>query len=143
MKHGRKHPKALDSKRSTSQMPAKAPVRKAKPKPSAAKRTGGKSPRPKSSEPKSSEPKSSRDKVRAYRERMRAKGFRLVQLWVPDRRAAAGIPADAQAPSPQGRAITFDDIAELAGSVDGLPADLSQNTKKYLRATGHDGKHSC
>ena len=27
---------------------------------------------------------SSRDKVRSYRERMRAKGMKLVQLWVPD-----------------------------------------------------------
>lgn len=28
--------------------------------------------------------KSSRDKVRAFRERMRAKGLRLVQIWAPD-----------------------------------------------------------
>jgi hypothetical protein len=26
----------------------------------------------------------SRDKVQAYRERMRAKGFRLMQMWLPD-----------------------------------------------------------
>lgn len=32
---------------------------------------------------------SSRDKVRAYRERMRARGFRLIQIWVPDTRTAA------------------------------------------------------
>ena len=31
----------------------------------------------------------SRDKVRAYRERMRARGFRPVQIWVPDTRTAA------------------------------------------------------
>lgn len=31
-------------------------------------------------------PKSSRDKVRAYRQRMRAKGLRLVQMWLPDTR---------------------------------------------------------
>jgi hypothetical protein len=30
--------------------------------------------------------KPSRDKVRAYRKRMRAKGFRLVQMWLPDTR---------------------------------------------------------
>jgi len=33
-------------------------------------------------------PKSSRDKVRTYRKRMRAKGMRLIQLWVPDTRTA-------------------------------------------------------
>lgn len=31
-----------------------------------------------------SNPKSSRERVRAYRERMRKKGMRLVQFWVPD-----------------------------------------------------------
>jgi hypothetical protein len=30
----------------------------------------------------------SRDKVRSYRERMRARGFRPVQIWVPDTRTA-------------------------------------------------------
>jgi hypothetical protein len=33
-----------------------------------------------------SRPKSSREKVRAYRKRMRAKGLRLVQMWLPDTR---------------------------------------------------------
>jgi hypothetical protein len=32
------------------------------------------------------------------------------------------------------RTPSFDDIAHLAGSVKGLPADLSANKKKYLRA---------
>jgi hypothetical protein len=32
---------------------------------------------------------SSRDKVRDHRARMRAKGMKLVQLWVPDVRSAA------------------------------------------------------
>ena len=31
-------------------------------------------------------------------------------------------------------APSFDDIAHLAGSVKGLPSDLSANKKKYLRA---------
>ncbi len=31
----------------------------------------------------------SRDKVRAYRARMRARGFRPIQIWVPDTRTAA------------------------------------------------------
>ena len=31
--------------------------------------------------------KSSRDKVRLHRERLRAQGFRPVQIWVPDVRA--------------------------------------------------------
>ena len=33
-------------------------------------------------------PKSSRDKVRIYRQRMRAKGMRLIQMWVSDTRTA-------------------------------------------------------
>ena len=31
----------------------------------------------------------SRDKVRAYRERLRARGLRPIQIWVPDTRTAA------------------------------------------------------
>ncbi len=31
----------------------------------------------------------SRDKVRAYRERMRARGLRPIRIWVPDTRTAA------------------------------------------------------
>lgn len=31
----------------------------------------------------------SRDRVRTYRERMRARGLRPIQIWVPDTRAAA------------------------------------------------------
>jgi len=57
-------------KRPAAQMRAKAAARKTKPKtPRAAKlaRTA-----------------TSRDKVRAYRKRMRAKGMRLVQMWLPD-----------------------------------------------------------
>jgi Arc/MetJ-type ribon-helix-helix transcriptional regulator len=33
-------------------------------------------------------------------------------------------------------------IADLIGSVDGLPADLSANKKAYLRATGYGQKRS-
>jgi hypothetical protein len=62
------------SNRPGIQMRAKASVRKTKPKQaSAAKR---------------SRAKSSREKVRAYRERMRAKGLRLVQMWFPETRTA-------------------------------------------------------
>ena len=32
--------------------------------------------------------RSSRDKVRTYRERMRARGLRPIQIWVPDTRLA-------------------------------------------------------
>jgi hypothetical protein len=35
---------------------------------------------------KHSRAKPSREKVRAYRKRMRAKGLRLVQMWLPDTR---------------------------------------------------------
>ena len=31
----------------------------------------------------------SRDKVRAYRQRMRARGLRPIQIWVPDTRSAS------------------------------------------------------
>ena len=129
------------TERSVAQMRAKASVRKTKPKPVAAAKRG--------------RAKSSREKVRAYRERMRAKGLRLVQMWVPDTRtpdfgaeahrqslranrsASAAIRrawADALVPFPQGHATTIDDIADLIGSVDGLPADLASNKDKYLRA---------
>jgi Arc/MetJ-type ribon-helix-helix transcriptional regulator len=33
-------------------------------------------------------------------------------------------------------------IADLLGSVDGLPADLSAGKKRYLRATGYGRKRS-
>lgn len=33
--------------------------------------------------------RNSRDKVRRYRERMRARGLRPIQIWVPDTRTAA------------------------------------------------------
>ena len=35
----------------------------------------------------STKPSKSRDKVRAYRERMRRRGLRPIQLWVPDVRS--------------------------------------------------------
>ena len=38
---------------------------------------------------KASSKRGSRDKVRAYRERMRARGLRPVQIWLPDTRTAA------------------------------------------------------
>lgn len=37
----------------------------------------------------SSRKSNSRDKVQAYRERMRARGLRPIQIWVPDTRTAA------------------------------------------------------
>ena len=39
--------------------------------------------------PSASKPKSSRDKVRAHRQRLRARGLRPVQIWVPDTRSPA------------------------------------------------------
>ena len=35
---------------------------------------------------------------------------------------------------------TLDAIADLIGSVDGLPADMSTRKKQYLRATGYGRK---
>jgi Arc/MetJ-type ribon-helix-helix transcriptional regulator len=37
---------------------------------------------------------------------------------------------------------TLDAIADLVGSVDGLPRDLSAQTKKYLKSTGYGGKRA-
>ncbi len=34
-------------------------------------------------------------------------------------------------------------IADLIGSVDGLPEDLSARKKHHLRATGYGRKHHC
>ena len=51
------------------------------------KRSRSKTSQGKISPAKLSRAKPSRDKVRAYRKRMRAKGFRLVQMWLPDTRS--------------------------------------------------------
>ena len=40
------------------------------------------------------------------------------------------------------RAAALDAIADLIGSVDGLPADLSARKKHYLRSTGYGKKRS-
>lgn len=46
--------------------------------------------------------------------------------------------------APRGRrqAASLDTIADLIGSLEGLPADLSGNKKKYLHATGYGKKRS-
>jgi Arc/MetJ-type ribon-helix-helix transcriptional regulator len=36
----------------------------------------------------------------------------------------------------------LDAIADVVGSVDGLPRDLSTRTKKYLKSTGYGGKRA-
>jgi hypothetical protein len=46
--------------------------------------------------------------------------------------------AGRRAGRPQSPALA--DIADLIGSVDGLPADLSARTKHYLRSTGYGRK---
>lgn len=38
------------------------------------------------------------------------------------------------------RIAPLDAIADLIGSVDGLPADLSSRTKRYLRSSGYGRK---
>jgi hypothetical protein len=40
------------------------------------------------SKPKPSSPRTSREKVEAHRARLRAKGLRPVQMWLPDTRSA-------------------------------------------------------
>lgn len=42
--------------------------------------------------------------------------------------------------SPRGRIAPLDAVADLIGSVDGLPADLSARTKHYLGRTGYGQK---
>jgi hypothetical protein len=59
-------------KRPAAQMRAKPAARKTKPK------------APRAAKP--AQTATSRNKVRAYRKRMRAKGLRLVQMWLPDTR---------------------------------------------------------
>ena len=39
------------------------------------------------------------------------------------------------------RPASLDAIADLVGSVDGLPADLSSRKKEHLRSTGYGQKH--
>jgi Arc/MetJ-type ribon-helix-helix transcriptional regulator len=40
------------------------------------------------------------------------------------------------------RPASLDAIADVVGSVDGLPSDLSARTKKYLKSMGYGGKHT-
>jgi Arc/MetJ-type ribon-helix-helix transcriptional regulator len=40
------------------------------------------------------------------------------------------------------KSTTLDQIADLIGAVDGLPSDLSRNTKRYLKSTGYGRKSS-
>ena len=46
-------------------------------------------PTPSKRKSKTSRTPSSREKVRAYRERLRAQGLRPIQIWVPDTRSPA------------------------------------------------------
>ena len=47
-----------------------------------------------------------------------------------------------QVPSAEGTSSPLDSIADLIGSVDGLPRDLSARKKAYLKATGYGRKRS-
>jgi Arc/MetJ-type ribon-helix-helix transcriptional regulator len=40
------------------------------------------------------------------------------------------------------RPASFDAIADIVGSVDGLPRDLSARTKNYLKSTGYGDKRT-
>jgi hypothetical protein len=44
------------------------------------------------------------------------------------------------ASQPNTSSSTLDSIADLIGSVDGLPSDLSRNKKAYLKALGYGRK---
>jgi hypothetical protein len=41
-----------------------------------------------------------------------------------------------------GRPASLDAIADIIGSVDGLPRDLSARTKSYLKSTGYGHKRT-
>lgn len=43
---------------------------------------------------------------------------------------------------PRRRSAPLEAIADLIGSVDGLPADLSTRKKRYLKATGYGPKRA-
>jgi Arc/MetJ-type ribon-helix-helix transcriptional regulator len=45
-------------------------------------------------------------------------------------------------PARSSRSRRTDSIADLVGSVDGLPADLSARRKAYLKATGYGRKRT-
>ena len=45
-----------------------------------------------------------------------------------------------RAPRRRRRTASLDAIADLIGSIDGLPGDLSGRRKKYLQATGYGRK---
>jgi len=47
-----------------------------------------------------------------------------------------------RAPRRRRRSASLDSIADLVGSVRGLPTDLSDRKKKYLRATGYGENRS-
>ena len=44
--------------------------------------------------------------------------------------------------APRRQSASIDAIADLIGSVDGLPADLSARKKSYLKSTGYGKKRS-
>lgn len=47
-----------------------------------------------------------------------------------------------RAPRKRRRTASLDAIADLIGSVDGLPTDLTSRKKKYLRASGYGHRRS-
>jgi hypothetical protein len=44
--------------------------------------------------------------------------------------------------SPRHKPPSFDAVADLIGSVDGLAPDLSSQTKRYLKSTGYGDKRA-
>jgi hypothetical protein len=46
-----------------------------------------------------------------------------------------------RAPRPRRRTASLDTIADLIGSVDGLPTDVTNRKREYLRKTGYGKKH--
>jgi regulator of protease activity HflC (stomatin/prohibitin superfamily) len=67
--------------------------------------------------------RSSRDKVRLYRERLRAQGLRPVQIWVPDVRARSFISAARK----QSKAVAASQDAKAdQGFIDAVSKDIAK-----------------
>ena len=46
------------------------------------------------------------------------------------------------APTPRHQSASLDSIADLIGSIDGLPSDLSAQKKQYLKSMGYGRKRA-
>ena len=57
-------------------------------------------------------------------------------------RSKSDVVRERLARKPRSRPAALGAVADLVGSVDGLPTDLSARTKAYLKTTGHGRKRA-